>query len=140
MLADLGRYHGVSFLALRSDESSASTLLENLCIIGINDCQGITRHISVALSLIVAEELVLLTEVQFLHLGNEHLGDLLSLDLIVDGGIWEHDGLVDWAILEIDAIAHFLPQLFKLGVSRDLSALDGDKEGQESAAIRILLL
>jgi len=77
-LTDLGRDHGITFLTLRSNECSTCSLLKHLCITVVYHSQCVSRYFSL-LSLIIAEQLIFLSQVKFLHPWHQHLCNLLLL-------------------------------------------------------------
>jgi hypothetical protein len=92
------------------------------------------------LCLVVAEELVLLTQVQLLHPRNEHLRYLLFLNPIVNLVYVYHLSLSTGSVLEVDCLVHLLSELLKLRITRYLGALYGYIEWEHGLTICGLLL
>ena len=79
-------------------------------IIGINDSEGVAGHIDL-LCPVIAEELIGLTKVKLLHARDKHLGDLLLLDSLLNGGSKLHLSLTRVRVCEVHDLVHVSSQL-----------------------------
>lgn len=139
-LTNLSWDHSITFFTLWRNECCASSLLKNLGIIWVDDSEGISWNIGVLGVFIEAVEFILLAQVEFLHLGYEHLRDLFFLNAIINVLCRHHFILTNGWILKIDLLGHHLSDLFKLRILGNLIAFHSHIEWDQEGAIGVLLV